>query len=121
MQVDLCGFDVLVAAPERDHCGVDAGLQQSHRGGVTQGVGSDPFAAQGRAGCSGRGDVLGEAVFDGVAAETSAVTAGEERIGGLALISLSLIRSVRTVLVAKGVVRCLRPLPVQVTWAPVPR
>ena len=34
-------LDLLVAEPEGDHGGVDAGLQQSHRRGVTQHVGCD--------------------------------------------------------------------------------
>jgi len=34
VEVDLCGLDLLVAEPERDDWRVDAGVQQSHRGGV---------------------------------------------------------------------------------------
>ncbi len=67
-----------MAEPEGDNRGVDASVQQPHRGGVTQGVGADPFAAQGWAGSGSGRQVLGEAGVDGVAA-------GKERIGGLAL------------------------------------
>jgi hypothetical protein len=72
-----------VSKPQSDHCGVDSGFQEPHCFGVTQAVGGDVFAVQGRTGCASHVDVLGEAVFDSVGAEALAVTAGKERIGGL--------------------------------------
>src|ERR1035437_7932156 len=76
-------FRCFRAQPQSDGCGVDSGLQEPHCRGVTQDVGGDLFAVQGRTGCSSDLDVLGEAAFDSVAAEPMAVTAGKEGIGGL--------------------------------------
>ena len=45
------------------------GQQEPHRGGVSQGVRGDVLGPQGRTGLAGPGDVEGDAVFDGVAAE----------------------------------------------------
>ena len=36
VQVDLGGVGALVAEPERDHREIDVGVQQAHRGAVTQ-------------------------------------------------------------------------------------
>ncbi len=41
VEVDLGGVDLLVAEPERDDGGVDAGVQQPHGGGVAQRVRRD--------------------------------------------------------------------------------
>ena len=112
---------LFVAEPEGDDGGVDAGLEQPHRGGVAQHVGVTRLSCSGRAARGGGGDVFGEAVLDGVAAEWSAVPGGEQRVAGLAGRSVSHGRSTATVAVVSGVMRFLRPLPWQRTWAPVPR
>jgi hypothetical protein len=38
VDVDLGRFDLFVTEPERDHGGVDAGVQETHGGGVAQHV-----------------------------------------------------------------------------------
>ena len=52
---------------------------------MTQRVGSDAFRSEGRAGRGGMGEVVGEAVFDRVAAEASAGRGGEQRVSGCAV------------------------------------
>jgi hypothetical protein len=86
VQVDLGGLDADVSEPERDDAGVDAGVQQPHRGGVSQHVRGDRLAAQGWAGCCGVVGVVRDAVLDGVAAQWSTATGGEQRIAGLAVV-----------------------------------
>ena len=49
VEVDLGGLDLLVAEPERDDGGVDAGVQERHRGGVPQHVRRDRLVVQRRA------------------------------------------------------------------------
>ena len=46
VEVDLGGLDALVAEPEGDDAGVDAGVEESHRGGVAQHVCGDRLAVQ---------------------------------------------------------------------------
>ena len=46
MEVDLGGLDLLVAEPERNHRGVDTGVEQSHRRAVTQHVQGDILLAE---------------------------------------------------------------------------
>ncbi|MEJ7706369.1 MAG: hypothetical protein WKF82_03230 [Nocardioidaceae bacterium] len=48
MEVDLRRFDADVAQPERDDAGVDAGVEESHRGGVSQHVRGDRLVARAR-------------------------------------------------------------------------
>ena len=107
--------------PERDDAGVDTGVQKPHGGGVSQHVGSDGLPLQRRAVGGCLGGVVGEAVFDRVAAERCAAAGREQRIG------------VVTGLVVEPAAECgdgvagergdpvLRPLPWQATWAPTPR
>ncbi len=64
-----------------------------------------------------RGAVLGEAVFDGVAAERPAAAGGKERVDR----SAGSFGSVATVPAIRGVIRFLRPLPRQLTCGPLPR
>jgi hypothetical protein len=80
VQVDRCGGDLLVAEPEGDDRDVDAGLQQPHRGGMSQGVHGDVLAAQQRAGEAGDREVPGEAVLDGVTAEPGPGPGGEQGV-----------------------------------------
>ena len=35
VKVDVGGFNLLMTEPERDHGGIDTGVQQSHRCGMT--------------------------------------------------------------------------------------
>jgi len=84
LQVDRGGLNLFVAEPEGDDGGVDAGVEELHRGGVSQGVRGDPFVAKGGAvGCRG-GHVFGDEFLDGVAGELAAPTRGEQRGVGLA-------------------------------------
>jgi hypothetical protein len=46
VEVDVGGLDADVSEPESDHAGVDAGMQEPHRGGVPQDVRGDRLAAQ---------------------------------------------------------------------------
>ena len=80
VQIHLCGLDALMPEPERDDCGVDAGVQESHRGGVAQPVHGDAFVAERWAGVGGDGDVSGQPALEPVAGQRTAVTGGE-RLG----------------------------------------
>jgi hypothetical protein len=78
VEVDACGLGLLVAEPEGDDGHFDAGVQESHGGGVAQDVRADLLAGQGRALCGCRGGVKGQAALDGVAAEAAARACGEQ-------------------------------------------
>jgi hypothetical protein len=56
-QVDARGLDALVAEPERDYAGVNAGFQEPHGGGVSQYVCGDLLFADARALTGGAGNV----------------------------------------------------------------
>jgi len=71
-----------VTEPEGDDAGVDPGVQQPHRGGVPQDVRADLFSVQRRAAGRGVDGVVGEAMFDGVAAERGAAMGREQRRAG---------------------------------------
>ena len=74
---------VLVAEPEGDDRGVDAAPQQRHGGGVPERVRGDVLLLDRRAAGLGRGCVLGDEPFDGVAGEPAAGPGGEQRaVGG---------------------------------------
>ena len=118
MQVDLGGGHPLVSEPERDDGGVDTGLKQLHRGGVAEGVRRDRFLVQRWADGDRRCDVLSEPAFEAVAAEPFAATGWKQRVVGLSGTSASQTRSTATVIWVSGVMRCLRPLPRQLTWVP---
>ena len=83
VQVDLGGVDAFVAEPKRDNAGVDTGVQEPHGGGVSQHVDGDGLALQRRAFGGRLGGVVGEAVFDRVAAEQRAAAGRKQRIGVL--------------------------------------
>ena len=86
MEVDLGGFDALVAKPERDDAGVDPGVQEPHRGGVPQGVCGDRLAAQrGALLCCDLG-VVGDAVLDRVTTQRLAAAGGEQWRAGSAAV-----------------------------------
>jgi hypothetical protein len=61
VEVHLRGVDLFVCEPQRDHGGVDVGVQQAHRGGVAQDVRRDRLGCQGRAALGGVGGVFGDA------------------------------------------------------------
>jgi len=82
VQVDLGGADLLVPEPERDHGRVDAGVEESHRGGVSQDVWCDRLGPERRACRGGVRRVFREPVLDGVCAERPAGGGGEQRIVG---------------------------------------
>jgi hypothetical protein len=85
VQVDLGCFGLLVAEPERDDRGVDAGVEQLHRGGVPQGVGGDVLVGDRGAALGGLGGVEGDASFDGVAGESVAGVGRKQRLVAVAL------------------------------------
>ncbi len=74
----------IMAEPERDDGGVDSGLEQAHRGGVAQHVSGDSLGVQLRAMLCSGGGVLGESVFERVAAEDRAGAGREQGIVWLA-------------------------------------
>jgi hypothetical protein len=78
VEVDLGGVDADVSEPEGDHAAVDAGVEESHGGGVPQDVRGDRFVVQGAATVGGLSCVVVESVFDGVAAEFVAAAGGEQ-------------------------------------------
>jgi hypothetical protein len=84
VDVDLGGGDLLVAEPQGDDGGVDAGVQQPHGGGMAQHVRGELLAGEGRAGRRGGGGVDGQALLDGVGAEWGAAAGRKQRVGGLA-------------------------------------
>ena len=84
-------------------------------------MGCDRLGRERRAGRGGGGGVFGEAVLERVAAERTAGAGGEQRVVGFS----RRVRAPRrcrtaTVCLVSGVMRCLRPLPRQLTCAPVP-
>ena len=77
--VDLRRVDADVAQPERDDAGVDTGVQQPHRGGVSQDVGGDCLVAQRRATLGGDVGVEADPALDRIAAQRPPVAAGKQR------------------------------------------
>ena len=65
-EINPCGGDVFVSKPQSDDGGVDAGMEQSHGGGVAKHVRCDVFARQGRARRGGGGGVDRDALGEGV-------------------------------------------------------
>ena len=112
-------IDVLVSKPERDHRGVDAGVQQSHCRGMPQDMHGHRFLHQRRTDAAGHLHVFGEPMFESVATERFAGARHEER-SRLAR-SASQTRRVVTRLDVSGVIRCFRPVPWQLTYAPAAR
>ena len=84
MEVDLRGLDPLVAEPEGDHGGVDAGVQEPHRRGVPERVWRHALVPQSWAASGRDGDVLGEPVVEPVAAEAVAAGGREHGMVGVA-------------------------------------
>jgi len=79
VEVDLGGVDPFVSEPEGDHGGVDAGVEELHRGGVAECVERDLLGDEARASLRCGAGVFGEAVFDeSVAAELFAAGGREE-------------------------------------------
>ena len=120
-QVNLFGGDVFVAEPQRDDGGVDPGVQQSHGGGVPQGVGCDVLVHEGRARRCRSSSVNGHALSDGVEAERSTPVGWEQRILPSPIVSVIQSRSTVAVAAVSGVMRCLRPFPRQLTCVAVSR
>ena len=63
----MVGSFLLVAEPQRDRGGVDAGVEQVHRRGVTHRVHRDPLGLQRPARVLRGLDALGEAPLDRIA------------------------------------------------------
>ena len=78
VEVGLGGSEVGVAEPEGDDCGVDASVEECHRAAVPQDVGVELGCVQCRAGCSGSGGVFANETLNGVGAEASSGSGGEE-------------------------------------------
>ena len=118
VEVDLGGLDLFVAEPESDHGGVDAGVEEAHRGGVAQDVWGDVLVVQGRAGVAAAVACGGESARDRVAGER--VRRGwwgtADRRAGRRVRRASARRAVAVGLVS-GVIRSLRPLPWHATCA----
>ncbi|HLI33082.1 MAG TPA: hypothetical protein VKU89_10150 [Solirubrobacteraceae bacterium] len=85
MRVDLGGVHPLVAEPQRDHGSLDAGVQELHRGGVSERVQRHVLGLEGRAAIAGSGEMLGETALQPVAAQPPAAAVGEQRLARLAL------------------------------------
>lgn len=84
VEVHLRGFDLLVSESQRDHGGVDAGLQEPHRGGVAQDVRRDRLGGQGRAAFGGVGGVLCDPAGERFAGQRLAGAGRKQRLGGRA-------------------------------------
>jgi hypothetical protein len=63
VQVDLGGVDPLMPEAQGDDGGVDAGVQDLHRGGVPEGVQGDLLLADARAASRCCAEVFGESAF----------------------------------------------------------
>jgi len=72
---------LLVSEPQRDHGGVDAGVQEPHRGGVAQDVWRDRLGGQRRAALGG---MLCDPAGERFAAQRRAGAGREQRLGGRA-------------------------------------
>ena len=120
MEVDAVGgADVLMTEPEGYGGRVNAVAQQVHGTAVTQHVGRDVLGRERRARGGCRSDVALDQAPDGVAAP-AAFWAWEQRITGSAISFVEPNASRSRVSRRSGVIRSLRPLPWQRTWAPVP-
>lgn len=86
----LAGAEHLRPLSERDEAGIDTGVEQSHRGRVSQDMGGDVFIGQGWTAGGGGAGMDGEAVFDGVSAEALAGAPGENHwcAGGASVIGM---------------------------------
>ncbi len=102
-----------MAEPERDHGGVDAGVEESHGGGVPQRVRGDLFADERRAGDRGSGRGVSDASLDRISAQSAPGDGGEQRGVDLPPCSSAQARTMVTVAATSGVQRSLRPLPRQ--------
>jgi len=85
VQVHLCGLDLLVAEPQRDHGGVDPCVQQAHRGGVAEHVRSDRLLAQRGTTLRRSGGVLGDPASERLTGERPAGAGGEQRLAAVAV------------------------------------
>src|ERR1039457_145927 len=85
VQVAVGGRGLGVPEPEGDDGLVDADVQESHGGGVPEGMGGDVLGPDGWAARGGGGGGGGDAMLDGVTAERPAGDGGEERVGGVAV------------------------------------
>ncbi len=69
-----------MAQPESDDSGVDAGVEEAHRGCVAQRVHGDMFAGESGANCGGFGEVDGETSLHRVSGQCMSVWVREQRL-----------------------------------------
>ena len=72
---------------------------------MPEGVHGHVLGGERRAGVRGFGDVVGDAMFDGVAAEGPAGDGREQRVAGRATLSASQVASTSSVSLSSGVAR----------------
>ncbi len=84
MEIDLGRLDGLVPQPQGDDCAVDAGVQEVHRGGVSQRVRRDFLVGQAWAIAGCGAGVLGDQKRDRVVAERPAAAGWEQWLVTLA-------------------------------------
>ena len=120
-EINPCGGDVFVSKPQSDDGGVDAGMEQSHGGGVAKHVRCDVFARQGRArrGGGGAWTATRWARASRLSGPPRLVT--NSGLSGPPPVSFVHMRRTPLVPAVNGVMRCFRPLPRQLTWAAAPR
>jgi hypothetical protein len=82
VQIHLRGLDLFMAQPKRDNGRVDPGVQQPHRGCVTQDVRRDRLCGQRRAALGGVGGVVRDSAGERFAGEWFAGAGRDQRIGG---------------------------------------
>ena len=80
VQVDLGGFDRLVAQPNGDQRAVHPGLQQLHRGGVTQHMRRDAFFRQRRTRGARTRDMAADQRLRRIGAQLAAVRARKQKL-----------------------------------------
>ncbi len=84
MHVDLGCLGGFMAKPERDHGDVDARMQETHGGRMSEDVGRHLFRSEGRAANSSRGDMFGHDGSHCVATQScSPMGSRKKRIIGL--------------------------------------
>ena len=70
--IHLSGLDGFVAQPQGDYRAIHAGLQEFHRGGVSQNMWADPLRIQRRTGSLSNCDMLGQQILHSIRAELAA-------------------------------------------------
>jgi hypothetical protein len=82
VEVNACRCLCFVAEPQSDDSGIDAGLEETHRCGVSQGMYGDVLAGEVRADGRGLGQMEGEPSLNGVGGKRETARIREKGLAG---------------------------------------